>query len=201
MSWALKEKVLKLGDILAEEGLFSKKPVEEANRKRIAEIGRSRIESSEKFYYPSLAKGPDGIYLMAREKGERILTILYEKGSRPIQRQRFVGELIKGSSWEALLCPYSHTRASLLRELFPYARPRVLGMAPAFGMGYRPAWGFGNIAQALVAKELGLNVILAQQSAREVERTGRTFQDVVDRATWSAFEAHLTLPWGLMEIT
>ncbi len=48
----------------------------------------------------------------------------------------------------------------------------------------------------LVVFQLAVGVILAQQSAREVQRTGRTFQEVVDRASWSAFEAHLTRPWG-----
>lgn len=38
--------------------------------------------------------------------------------------------------------------------------------------------------------------MLAQQSAREIERTGRSFQDVIDSATVSAFEAGLQRPWG-----
>lgn len=196
MEWSLEDKIHKLRDILAKDGLLNKKQVDDADRRRIAERGRSKIGLSKSFCYNSLDKGPDGIYLMSRQDGKRVLVILYDKGSKPIQRQKFEGEMIKGDPREALLCPYGHTNASVLRETFPSTRPRLLGRVPTFGMGYRPSWGWGNVAQALVAKELGLNVILAQQSAREVERTGRTFQDVVDRATWSAFEAHLTLPWG-----
>ena len=43
---------------------------------------------------------------------------------------------------------------------------------------------------------LDLKVMLAQQSAREIERTGRSFQEVVDSASVSAYQAGLTAPWG-----
>ena len=83
----------------------------------------------------------------------------------------------------------------LPKEYF-YTAPSVIKKAPIFGMGNRPAWRLGNVIQAKVAKKYSLNVMLAQQSAREIERTGRTFKDVLDSAIESAFEAHLTIPWG-----
>lgn len=83
-----------------------------------------------------------------------------------------------------------------LRKTHPAARPSVLKTGPIFGLGYRSPWKLGNIIQAQVARKYGLSVMLAQQSAREIERTHRTFQDVVDSATVSAVEAQLTQPWG-----
>jgi hypothetical protein len=142
-------------------------------------------------------KGKDGIYWMEKPGGERTLVISFPKGKNPVHRQNFKGKLISENNSQGILaCPYSHTNASALRKAFPWTSPRVLGVKPAFGMGYRPSWGLGNVAQALLAKELGVTVMLAQQSAREIERTGRTFADVLDRATWSAFEARLKIPWG-----
>ncbi len=85
---------------------------------------------------------------------------------------------------------------SVLRSKYPRTRPAVLTEGPVFGFGYRSPWVLGNIIQARVARERGLNVMLAQQSAREIERTRRSFQDVVDSATLSAHEARLARPWG-----
>jgi len=83
-----------------------------------------------------------------------------------------------------------------LREKFPYTRPSVLTKGPIFGLGYRSPWISGNIIQAKISKKYNLNVMLAQQSAREIERTNRSFKEVVDSATISAYEANLNIPWG-----
>lgn len=86
--------------------------------------------------------------------------------------------------------------ATKLRKVLPYTTPQVLDSGPIFGMGYRPPWRLGNIVQAQIAKDLGLKVMLAQQSAREIERTKRTFQDVMDSATCAAFLTEFKSPWG-----
>lgn len=74
--------------------------------------------------------------------------------------------------------------------------PSVMKEGPIFGMGYRSPWGFGNIIQAKVAKKYKLRVMLAQQSAREIKRTHRSFREVVECASISAREAGLDAPWG-----
>jgi hypothetical protein len=86
--------------------------------------------------------------------------------------------------------------ASDLRKKYPYTRPAVISKGPIFGLGYRPAWRLGNVFQARFAVKHSLNVMLAQQSAREIERTGRSFQDVIDSASQAAYEAGLKIPWG-----
>ena len=86
--------------------------------------------------------------------------------------------------------------AAELRNNHPFTNPSVISLGPIIGLGYRPPWRLGNICQARFAAKHGLHVMLAQQSAREIERTGRSFQDVIDSATVSAFEAGLKLPWG-----
>ncbi len=86
--------------------------------------------------------------------------------------------------------------ATKLRKVLPYTASQVLDSGPIFGMGYRPPWRLGNIVQAQIANALGLKVMLAQQSAREIERTKRTFQDVMDSATYAAFLTEFKSPWG-----
>ncbi|OGS32547.1 MAG: hypothetical protein A2474_00795 [Elusimicrobia bacterium RIFOXYC2_FULL_34_12] len=74
--------------------------------------------------------------------------------------------------------------------------PSVLTNYPIFGLGYRSYWKLGNIVQAEVSKEYSLNVMLAQQSAREIERTKRSFKEVIESASESAQKVGLTRPWG-----
>ena len=83
-----------------------------------------------------------------------------------------------------------------LRRKFPYTAPSVIKQGPIFGMGYRSPWRLGNVIQAKLAKKYNLNVMLAQQSAREIERTGRSFREVVDCATISSYEASTTVNSG-----
>ena len=142
-------------------------------------------------------KGKGGTYWIDKQDGQRVLFISFSQGEKPVHRQDFEGKLISGDNSRGILaCPCNHANAFALRQVFPWTSPQALGVRAAFGMGYRPPWGLGNVAQALLAKKLGITVMLAQQSAREIERTGRTFADVVDQATWSAFEARLDIPWG-----
>ncbi len=83
-----------------------------------------------------------------------------------------------------------------LRRQFPHTRPVVLDDGPIFGFGYRAPWRLGNEIQARAAVRCNLSVMLAQQSAREIQLAGRTFQEVIDSATCSAYTADLRRPWG-----
>lgn len=77
-----------------------------------------------------------------------------------------------------------------------FNRPSVILQGPIIGLGYRPPWRLGNVCQARFAAQHNLNVMLAQQSAREIERTGRSFEDVIESAVFSAAKAGLKIPWG-----
>ena len=87
-------------------------------------------------------------------------------------------------------------RAEKIRGLFPNSKPSAIKNGPVFGFGYRPPWLYGNIIQAETAKKYKLNAIIAQQSAREIERTQRSFREVVDCGAISAYQAGLDIPWG-----
>ncbi|MBU0951829.1 MAG: tagaturonate epimerase family protein [Elusimicrobia bacterium] len=92
--------------------------------------------------------------------------------------------------------PITHEKAVKLRKKYPHTNPSVIRNGFVFGVGYRCAYGLGNVIQAKVAKELGIQVVLAQQSARELERTGRTYENVIDLGAYSSQEANLTIPWS-----
>ncbi len=182
------KKILNLESLLIKEAFLEKKTFSKEDREK--------IKSIRGFYYLSMEKAPSSILLMANHDGDRVLVIFYRKDSTSSISHKFQGRFLKGKYLNVMVCPFTHGNACALREIFPYTAPVVIGKRAAFGMGYRAPWGLGNVAQAMLARELNVTVMLAQQSAREVHRTGRGFRDVLDRATWSAFEVHLSTGWG-----
>ena len=78
--------------------------------------------------------------------------------------------------------------AAVLRRLAPWLRPRLVGGATSAGVGDRIGIATPGHAAAFRANP-GIVPVFAQQSARELARTGRSFQDVVDAATFGALAA------------
>ncbi len=81
-----------------------------------------------------------------------------------------------------------HDNAVALRGLVPSLRPRLVGGATSVGVGDRLGVATPGHVAAFRANP-GIVPVLAQQSARELSRTGRTFADVLDAATFGALAA------------
>lgn len=75
-------------------------------------------------------------------------------------------------------------------------RPRPLGTASSFGFGDRIGRATPGHLRAVRTTGTTLLPVLAQQSVRELERTGRTFADVLDAARHGAHEAGWTGAFG-----
>src|SRR5450759_168703 len=85
--------------------------------------------------------------------------------------------------------------AAALRQLVPWLRPRPLGDVTSMGLGDRLGMATPGHVEALLASP-GVAPVLAQQSARELGRTGRTFRDVVDAATFGALASGWRAGYG-----
>lgn len=83
-------------------------------------------------------------------------------------------------------CRLSHGNAVVMRDLLDWTRPRVLGLADSFGLGDR--LGIAGPAHLRAMAGSGFEVVLAQQSIRELERTERTPHEVMDAASWAVFQ-------------
>lgn len=83
-------------------------------------------------------------------------------------------------------CPLTHDNAVVIRELFSHTRPRLIGLENSFGLGDRI--GLANPGHVQAIKDSGFQAVLAQQSIRELKRTNRTPEDVMDAATWAVFQ-------------
>jgi hypothetical protein len=116
--------------------------------------------------------------------GARVV-ILVPSGSPVISS--FEGESSASGGRTLLLGPMSAANLDALRDLMPWLRPRPLGTRTSAGFGDRLGLATPGHIRALRATGGGLASILAQQSIREMERTGRSPQQVLDDATWGAF--------------
>jgi hypothetical protein len=91
-------------------------------------------------------------------------------------------------------CPLNRQNAVMLRELFDFTRPILIGLENSFGLGDR--LGLANPAHLRAIADTPLRAILAQQSIRELERTERTADEVMDAATWAVFQENYKQGFG-----
>jgi len=101
--------------------------------------------------------------------------------------QEFSGDffMLADESW-LKLCSMEQTNAKLLRDYFEFTKPRLIGARNSFGFGDR--LGIANPGHLRSVGETGIQTVLAQQSIRELDRTERTPQDVLDAASWAVFQ-------------
>jgi hypothetical protein len=100
-----------------------------------------------------------------------------------------------GGGRAALFCGLSHANAELLRAELPYTAPSPLAKQRAtIGLGDR--LGVAGPGHLRTLRERDAAPVLAQQSVRELDLTGRSYADVLDAATWAVFQEGYERPWG-----
>jgi len=107
----------------------------------------------------------------------------------------FEGQAVELSRGKALFAPLSHANAEALRRTLPFTAPSALADQPiTFGTGDR----LGSAGPGHLRAMAGYRVcpVLAQQSVRELELTGRDYGQVLDAATWAVFQEGYEGPWG-----
>jgi hypothetical protein len=93
------------------------------------------------------------------------------------------------------VCPLNAHNAAVLRERIGWLCPQPLGLARSMGCGDRLGLATPGHIRAL-RRAAGFAPVLAQQSVRENERTGRTPAQVLDDAMWGVFQEGWRAPWG-----
>ncbi len=94
-----------------------------------------------------------------------------------------------------LFCSFTHENAGALRALLPYTAPSPLGDRDVtFGVGDR--LGVAGAGHLRVMRRYQAYPVLAQQSVRELELTGRSYPEVLDASTWAVFQEGYEDGWG-----
>lgn len=134
-----------------------------------------------KIYHRSLLENGEAQYCLARINGEKKLIVLGTSPS-PFEEE----DAADRAEGTLVVCPLTPANANELRGLFPWTAPQPLGTETAVGCGDR--LGLATPGHIRACRETGVRPVLAQQSIREMERTGRTPQDVMDDVTWAVFQ-------------
>jgi len=135
--------------------------------------------------------------LAGEEDHGRTALGLYAPGGRAaLAGADFEGRLLDPGGGAALLVgPLSHANARALRRALPYTAPSTLaGGEASIGLGDR--LGLAGPGHLRAARAFRVHPVLAQQSVRELELTGRSYEQVLDAATWAVFQEGYEEPWG-----
>ena len=123
-----------------------------------------------------MARTPFGIQLVVLAPNHSTVLEVFEgEASEYNQRTLFVG-------------PQCARNAASLRAQLPWLQPKILGINTSMGMGDRLGIATPGHVRAVSEANGRISPIFAQQSIREMTRTGRTPQQVMDDVTWGVFE-------------
>jgi len=143
-------------------------------------------------YMNSLTRHGNSTLFIAKEDDEKILYVFGEGEAYNILE----GEKVLLPDGKAKRCPLNNTNAKTIRKLFPFTNP-VSHKGHPFTMGLGDRLGLaspGHIKLISLINEMkntnNIDVfpVLAQQSMRELNLTGRTYDDVLAAAVWAVFQ-------------
>jgi len=130
-------------------------------------------------YQPSLSQAGPAAYFLARRGASKVVGCV---GGSGIAGQK-LGEL---DGKAVLVGPTDHANAEVVRKMLPWTAPQVIGLATSVGFGDR--LGLATPGHVRAVRGTGLKPIFAQQSIREMTRTERTPEQVMDCATWGVLQ-------------
>ncbi len=146
-------------------------------------IGGVKVE----FYPRSLNEKSGCLFLIGRENGNKFLYLFssaFDKGSA----KDFTGDKefeLPGKVYVKRCC-LNHQNVLALQKIFPFTKVVVIGLTNSFGFGDR--LGLANAGHLRAQEGSKFKPILAQQSIRELTRTQRKPEDVMDAAVWAVFQ-------------
>lgn len=145
---------------------------------------------SEIKYYPeSVNYYDDAAIFIGREIEKKFLYAAVPGDSKELL-EKFEGEIITTKHFDNDLeikkCPLNHHNSLVIQELFAYTRAAPMGLTDSFGFGDR--LGLANAGHIRSLKGYKFRPIFAQQSIRELTRTNRTPEDVMDAAVWAVLQ-------------
>jgi len=146
--------------------------------------------------YPSSIKFyKKNYFFMAKDDEEKYLVVF----AKIDVSRKFTGKVLEerkldGNEIAIKIFSLNHYNLNLLREIFPHLNPSFCGLWPSFGTGDR--LGIATAAHIQAFKKKNFFPILAQQSVREMARTERNWEGVLDDAIWGCFEVGYEGPFG-----
>ncbi|MFH0939335.1 MAG: tagaturonate epimerase family protein [Planctomycetota bacterium] len=138
-------------------------------------------------YADSLCAIPGGLAAAARDGAVRKIIICGDVIA-------FEGVAATSASLPIKVCDANTANMTALRRQVNYLRPILAGKHPSVGLGDR--LGVATPGHIAAAGKSGFVLMLAQQSIREMTRTARTAQQVMDEAVFGIFQCGFTAGFG-----
>jgi len=151
-------------------------------------------------YPASVQRSPGGTYFLGRKAptvnsephaSEKLVGSAASHSGGCLPHATKVGE-IHGKC--VCVGPCDHDNAAALRKLLPWTRPKCLGLATSAGLGDR--LGLATPGHIRAIRGTNMAPVLAQQSIREMTRTNRTPEQVMDCATYGVIQEGFTDGFG-----
>ena len=159
-----------------------------------AEKLRSEAEKSFEEYgvYPrSIQEAGNAIVMMAWEPSGKSLVAV---GDDPCL-DGLEGSELTINNKKVKVCPLTNENCQIIRRIFPYTNPQPhQGHKVSMGLGDR--LGLASPGHIEAVRDLDVFPVLAQQSIRELNLTGRTYDDVISAAAWAVFQEGYTKGYG-----
>lgn len=136
-----------------------------------------------RIYPRSIIKEGKSFYFLAKIDQKKKLVILNKSKNFEL----FQGKTEELAGFKSKVAPLSHYNAELLRDIFPFTAPKTLGnQSSSIGLGDR--LGIATPGHIEAVKDSDVVPVFAQQSVRELNLTGRTFESVLDDVSWAVFQ-------------
>lgn len=133
-------------------------------------------------YNRSVQRVGDTLFFMVREGLERKLVVVGGSAS-----DKFSGEVEQVEDYQVKVCPLTTDNRKALQALFRWLVPQACGRQKAsIGLGDR--LGLATPGHIATVRNRNVMPILAQQSIRELDLTGRNYTEVLDAAAWAVFQ-------------
>lgn len=133
----------------------------------------------------------DSIVFMVLLDGQKRLIICNR--SKPYEEFHGTETAIGKSSIK--VCELSDENGKILRKYFPFTSP-VSHKKSDMTMGLGDRLGLASAGHLRLIKDKKVFPVLAQQSIRELNLTGRTYGDVLSAASWAVFQEGYTKGFG-----
>ncbi|MEW6356299.1 MAG: tagaturonate epimerase family protein [Planctomycetota bacterium] len=150
----------------------------------LADVLGERIDMT---VYPRSIAGQNGVIFFFAKNGVDKYLCFASEASIPAAFGA-KGKRARLTELELLVAivPPSHERACALRQHLPFTAASVFGVRKALGTGDR--LGLATPGHVRAVRGSGVVPYFAQQSIREMSRTHRTPEEVMDTATWGVFQ-------------
>lgn len=151
------------------------------------EEAKNEAKKNFDFIYPeSINEVDENLFFMVRFKGYKKLIII-EKNPTDVTKKFNEEKVVEIKGKKIKINSLNHANADALRKVFSFTIPVAFGKK-GISMGLGDRLGLASPGHLQLIKNTDIKPVIAQQSIRELDLTHRTYEDILDSASWAVFQ-------------